>query len=130
MKRTIILALMTAAALPVCDAALAADVRTPLACTLASPGHGAFAVKNTTAHPLKTDTLVNTDVHWRKPGMPGTVSLCFPLTADLKPGALITHTTPLESGAVPQSCSAFVSSDHPAVIRSPDGGSETDCDPH
>jgi hypothetical protein len=132
MNRIAILTLMTAAALPLYNAASAADIRTQLACTLAAAGKsdGGFAVKNTTTHALKTDTLINADVKWQKPGMPGTISLCFPLTADLKPGAQATHSTPLESGAIAQSCSAFVSSAHPSVIRTQDGGSETDCDPH
>ena len=130
MTRMTIFALLAATAAPLCSLAHAVDIRTPLVCTLDAAGHGAFAVKNTTGHALKTDTLINADVHWQKPGMPGTISLCFPLTADLKPGAPATHSTPLESGAVPQFCSAFVSSAHPSVVHTPDGGSETDCDPH
>ena len=107
----------------------AADVKTPLACAIGAPsGPGfALAIKNTTAHALKPETIINVAVKWTKPGMPGEIDECFVVAAPLAPGATVPHVTKLDRDQSPVSCAAYLSSDHPAVLHQ-NGGSETDCD--
>jgi len=107
----------------------AADVKTPLACSIGAPSGPGFElkIKNTTHAALKTETIINVAVKWTKPGMPGEVDECFVVAAPLAPGGTVGHVTKLDRDQNPVSCAAYLSSDHPAVLHQ-NGGSETDCD--
>ncbi|HEV2561964.1 MAG TPA: hypothetical protein VGT78_07465 [Rhizomicrobium sp.] len=113
----------------VAASASAADVKTPLACTVGAPSGPGFqlAIRNSTGKTLTTDTIINVELDATRAGVPGGVSECFVPDAPFAAGATILHVTKLDRDQNPVSCSAYLSSDHPSVVYA-NGGSETDCD--
>ena len=59
--------------------------------------------------------------------MPGTLSGCLAIDADLAANVSVTQSIKLAPDAVPKSCMAFVSSTIPLAIRGKDGSAEVRC---
>jgi len=109
--------------------ASAADVKTPLVCTIGPASGPGFElqIKNSTKAALRAETIVNIVAKWQRRSMPGEIDDCFALRAPLAPGAVVPHVMKFDRDQNPRSCTAFLSSAHPSVVHA-DGGTETDCD--
>jgi OmpA-OmpF porin, OOP family len=108
---------------------------TVLTCVLA-PAKGndhPFQITNSTGQVLKKETIINAVVNWKSSAFPvGEKDDCFAIDGDLAPNGAITRTEPLDNGAVAQTCQAFVSAAHPAVVHGTEGGASSTsmvCDP-
>ena len=112
------------------SAGIAADVKTPLACKLGAAAGTTLqiGITNSTKAALKKDTSLNFIVKTRSGTVPGTIQSCFALDAPLAAKAAAGHSVPIDSGATPLSCSAFLSSTQPSLVRSPDGSTSLMCD--
>lgn len=89
-----------------------------------------FSITNSTGKPLKKETIINTVLNWKSASVPvGEKDDCFAIDSDLAAKGVIARTNRLDSGATGETCQAYVSSLHPHVVHSADGGASTDCDP-